>query len=93
MNPNIAVTCKPAEVRMGKGKGTFEKMIARVNAGSIIFELQTENEILARQAYAIASSKLPLKLRFIKLVTPTNPLVNTKPFGQVSEASNDPLAA
>lgn len=69
VNPNIAVTCKPAEVRMGKGKGTFEKMIARVNAGSIIFELQTENEILARQAYTIASSKLPLKLRFIKLVS------------------------
>lgn len=67
MNPNISVTSKPAEVRMGKGKGSFEHFIARVNAGSILFELQTPNEILARQAYKIASSKLPLKLRFIKI--------------------------
>lgn len=64
VHPNIPVTSKPAEVRMGKGKGSFKHLISRVNAGSIIFELQT-NEILARQAFKIASSKLPLKLRFV----------------------------
>ncbi len=66
INPNIAVSSKPAEVRMGKGKGSFKHFISRVTAGSILFELQT-NEILARQAFKIASSKLPLKLRFVKI--------------------------
>ncbi len=66
INPNISVTSKPAEVRMGKGKGSFKHFISRVTAGSIIFELQT-NEILARQAFKIAASKLPLKLRFVSM--------------------------
>jgi ribosomal protein L16/L10AE len=49
---------------MGKGKGNFKHLIYRANPGSIIFELQT-NEILARQAFKIAASKLPLQLRFV----------------------------
>lgn len=68
INPNVSVTSKPAEVRMGKGKGSFKHLISRVTAGTIIFELQT-NEILARQAFKIASSKLPLKLRFVSSAT------------------------
>jgi large subunit ribosomal protein L16 len=49
---------------MGKGKGTIQHSIARVQPGSIIFELTTSNELLARYAFLIASSKLPLKLSF-----------------------------
>jgi large subunit ribosomal protein L16 len=67
VHPNIPVTSKPAEVRMGKGKGNFKHLIYRANPGSIIFELQT-NEILARQAFKIAASKLPLQLRFVSWV-------------------------
>ena len=67
INPNISVSSKPAEVRMGKGKGSFDHFIARVNAGAILFELKTPNEILARQAYKIAASKLPLKLTLVTL--------------------------
>ena len=67
VNPNISVSSKPAEVRMGKGKGRFDHFIARVNAGSILFELKTPNLILARQAYRIAASKLPIKLTLVTL--------------------------
>jgi ribosomal protein L16/L10AE len=56
---------------MGKGKGSFDHFMMRVNAGAILFELQTlaptGGEILARQAYKIASSKLPLKLSFVRM--------------------------
>lgn len=71
INPNISVTKKPAEVRMGKGKGSIKYSVARVKAGSVLFELQTSNEILARQAFKIASSKLPLQTKFI-VVSPSS---------------------
>jgi large subunit ribosomal protein L16 len=51
------VSKKPAEVRMGKGKGSIHHYIARVSPGSILFELNATNEILARQAFKIAASK------------------------------------
>lgn len=71
INPNIPVTKKPAEVRMGKGKGSIKYSIARVKAGSILFELSTSNEILARQAFKVASSKLPLQTKFVVTSTPS----------------------
>ncbi len=64
IQPNIPVSGKLEKVRMGKGKGNFKHLISRVTAGTILFELQT-NEILARQAFKIASSKLPLKLNLV----------------------------
>ncbi len=65
LNPSISVTKKPAEVRMGKGKGSIKHFIARVRPGTVLFELTTPNEILARQAYKVAASKLPLQTNFI----------------------------
>lgn len=71
INPNVSVSAKPAEVRMGKGKGSFSHFISRVQTGSILFEVRTNStqgsEILARQAFNVAASKLPLKLRFCPL--------------------------
>jgi len=55
---------------MGQGKGSIKYTMARVRAGAIIFELNAPNELLARLAVKIASSKLPLKLSFIKLTSP-----------------------
>jgi large subunit ribosomal protein L16 len=57
INPGITVSKKPAEVRMGKGKGSIHHYIARVSPGTILFELNASNEILARQAFKIAASK------------------------------------
>lgn len=65
INTGIAVTKKPAQVRMGKGKGSIHHHIARVNSGSVLFELNTTSEILARRAFKIAASKLPVKTKFI----------------------------
>jgi large subunit ribosomal protein L16 len=65
INPGITVSKKPAEVRMGKGKGSIHHYIARVSPGSILFELNATNEILARQAFKIAASKWPIQTKFV----------------------------
>lgn len=65
INPNVPVTKKPTEVRMGKGKGSIKYHMARVSSGSILFELYTSSEILAKKAYKVAASKLPLQTKFI----------------------------
>ena len=64
--PNIPVSKKPIEVRMGKGKGTPEFWICRVRPGRILFEVDGVNEIVAREALYKASAKLPIKTKFIK---------------------------
>ena len=64
--PNIPVSKKPTEVRMGKGKGTPEFWVCRVKPGRILFEVDGINEITARQALYKASAKLPIKTKFIK---------------------------
>lgn len=50
---------------MGKGKGSIKYYISRVNPGTLLFELTATNEILARRAFKIAASKLPVKTKFI----------------------------
>lgn len=66
--PDVPVSQKPAEVRMGKGKGTPEYWAARVKPGRIMFELDGIPEDLARGAFERASAKLPIKVKFVKRV-------------------------
>jgi len=64
--PNIPVSKKPTEVRMGKGKGNPEFWVCRVNPGRILFEVDGITEEVAREALYKASAKLPIKTKFIK---------------------------
>lgn len=64
--PDKPVTRKPAETRMGKGKGNPEFWVAVVKPGRILFEIAGVSEETAREAFEIASYKLPVKTRFVK---------------------------
>ena len=64
--PNIPVSKKPTEVRMGKGKGAPEFWACRVKPGRIIFEVDGIDEATAKIALYKASTKLPIKTKFIK---------------------------
>jgi|SRR5512134_2400781 large subunit ribosomal protein L16 len=64
--PDKPVTKKPAETRMGKGKGNPEGWVAVVKPGRILFEVDGVPEALAREAFALAAAKLPLKTRIVK---------------------------
>ncbi|MFV0605705.1 MAG: 50S ribosomal protein L16 [Niabella sp.] len=63
--PDKPITKKPAEVRMGKGKGNLEYWAAVVQPGRIIFEIDGVSEEVARKSLALASGKLPIKTKFI----------------------------
>ena len=63
--PDKPLTEKPAETRMGKGKGTPEHWVAVVKPGRILFELRGVPEELAREAMRLAQHKLPIKTRFM----------------------------
>ena len=63
---NIPVSKKPTEVRMGKGKGSPEFWVCRVKPGRILFEVDGVSEIIARESLYKASTKLPIKTKFIK---------------------------
>ncbi|MDR3237060.1 MAG: 50S ribosomal protein L16 [Spirochaetia bacterium] len=65
--PDFPFTKKPAETRMGKGKGNPEGWVARVKPGRIMFEISGVEEDLARQAFESASNKLPVKTKFIQI--------------------------
>ena len=64
--PDLPVSDKPAEVRMGKGKGSIEYWCARVKPGRIMFEIEGVSEEVARSAFALGAAKLPVKSKFIK---------------------------
>ena len=66
--PDKPITKKPAEVRMGKGKGAPEEWVAVVKPGRIMFEVEGVPEELAREAIRLAGHKLPIKSKFIKRV-------------------------
>ena len=66
--PDIPVSKKPAEVRMGSGKGSPEFWVCRVKPGRVMFELNGVPEDVAREAFALASEKLPIGTRFVKRV-------------------------
>ncbi len=64
--PDKPITKKPAEVRMGKGKGAPEIWVAVVKPGRVLFELEGVPEELAREAIRLAGHKLPIKTKFVK---------------------------
>ena len=63
--PDVPVSKKPLEVRMGSGKGSPEFWAARVHPGRILFEMDGVPMELAREAFALAAEKLPIKTRFV----------------------------
>jgi large subunit ribosomal protein L16 len=63
--PDKPITKKPAETRMGKGKGTPEAWVAVVKPGRVMFELEGVAEDIARRAMELAAAKLPVRTRFI----------------------------
>jgi large subunit ribosomal protein L16 len=63
--PDVPVSQKPAEVRMGKGKGSPEFWMCRVKPGRVMFELDGVPGPLAKEAFELASSKLPVDTRFV----------------------------
>ena len=64
--PDTPVTKKPAETRMGSGKGSPEYWVAKVKPGRVLFELALVNEEIAREALRLAGHKLPCKVKFVK---------------------------
>jgi large subunit ribosomal protein L16 len=64
--PDRPITVKPAETRMGKGKGTPEHWVAVVKPGRVMFELSGVNEEVAREAMRLAMHKLPIRCKFVK---------------------------
>lgn len=63
--PHTPVTRKPQDVKMGSGKGNPEFFVAKVKAGTVMFELQGVDEVTAREAMRLAGHKLPVKTKFI----------------------------
>ena len=63
--PDLPVSKKPAEVRMGSGKGTPELWVARVKPGRVIFEIDGVTVQTAKEALSLAAAKLPIKTRFV----------------------------
>ena len=63
--PDIPITKKPLEVRQGKGKGNVEYWVARVQPGRMLYEMQGVDETLAREAFRLASAKLPVQTSFV----------------------------
>src|SRR5213082_3621010 len=63
--PDVPVSSKPAEVRMGSGKGAPEFWVARVKPGRILFELDGVSPQIAREAFDLAAAKLPIATRFV----------------------------
>ena len=63
--PDLLVTRKPLEVRMGKGKGNVEWWAAKVQPGRMLYEMEGVPEELAREAFRLAAAKLPVKVQFV----------------------------
>ena len=63
--PDVPVSTKPAEVRMGSGKGTPEFWVCRVHPGRIMFEIDGVSEQTAREAFALAAAKLPIRTKVV----------------------------
>jgi large subunit ribosomal protein L16 len=64
--PDKPITKKPAETRMGTGKGAVELWVASVAAGRVLYEMRGVDEVTAREAFRLAATKLPLPTRFLK---------------------------
>ena len=66
--PDVPVTSKPTEVRMGKGKGAVDYWAARVKPGRIMFEIDGVSEEIAREALRLGAAKLSVKTRFVQRI-------------------------
>jgi large subunit ribosomal protein L16 len=66
--PDVPVSKKPLEVRMGSGKGTPEYWVTRIKPGRILFEIDGVSIALAREALDLAAAKLPIKTRFVERI-------------------------
>ncbi|MFK8036179.1 MAG: 50S ribosomal protein L16 [Hyphomicrobiales bacterium] len=66
--PDVPVSSKPTEVRMGKGKGSPDYWAARVKPGRIMFEIDGVTPEVAREAFRLAAAKLPIKTRFVQRI-------------------------
>lgn len=63
--PDVPVTKKPIEVRMGKGKGGVEYWVAKVQPGRVLYEIEGVTEEVAREAFRLAAAKLPVRTTFV----------------------------
>ena len=63
--PDKPISTKPAEVRMGNGKGNPEYYVAEIQPGKVLYEIVGVPEVLAREAFALAAAKLPLRTTFV----------------------------
>ncbi|PZQ81995.1 MAG: 50S ribosomal protein L16 [Ancylobacter novellus] len=66
--PDVPVSAKPTEVRMGKGKGAPEYWAAKIKPGRIMFEIDGVTQDIAREALRLAAAKLPIKTRFVERI-------------------------
>ena len=66
--PDVPVSAKPIEVRMGKGKGSVDRWVARVKPGKILFEIDGVPEEVAREALSLGAAKLPIKTKIVQRV-------------------------
>ncbi len=64
--PDKPISKKPLEVRMGKGKGNVEYWVAQIKPGKVLYEMEGVSEDLAREAFMLAASKLPVSTTFVK---------------------------
>lgn len=63
--PDKPISSKPAEVRMGNGKGTPEFYVAEIQPGKMLYEMDGVDEVLAREAFRLAAAKLPIRTTFV----------------------------
>ena len=63
--PDKPISQKPAEVRMGNGKGTVEYFVSEIQPGKVLYEMDGVTEALAREAFALAAAKLPMRTAFV----------------------------
>ncbi|MCJ8141446.1 50S ribosomal protein L16 [Ancylobacter gelatini] len=66
--PDVPVSSKPTEVRMGKGKGAPDYWAAKVKPGRIMFEIDGVSQEIAKEALTLAAAKLPIKTRFVERI-------------------------
>jgi len=63
--PDVPISKKPLEVRMGKGKGNVEFWVCKIQPGRVLYEMEGVNETIAREAFRLAAAKLPFKTTFV----------------------------
>jgi large subunit ribosomal protein L16 len=64
--PDVPISSKPLEVRMGKGKGNVDHWVAKIQPGTVLYEMEGVTEELAREALRLAANKLPIKTTFVQ---------------------------